>query len=277
MMSKHVAIVTGCAKHEGLGSATARALVAAGVAVAVTDLTKRGTRSALEKKKQHGFSEAGLEELVAELKRAGGEAIPIYGDVSNEKDVGSMIKKTVSHFGRLDIVVNNAAAPHGGEFNDIVDVPYSEVERVFRINAMGPYLMMKAAVPHMRKEKWGRIVNVASVTGKMGTLKQAVYGGSKAALMQLTRCLAVDLGPDGITVNAVCPGVMMTSRHLSGIVRRVGEKNIEEERARGAARIPLRRISDPSEVAAVIAFLCSDAASYVTAQTISVDGGMFPI
>jgi len=276
-MSKHVAIITGCAKHEGLGSATARALVAAGVAVAVTDVTKKGTRSALEKKKRHGFSEAGLEELVAELKRAGGDAIAIYGDVSSEKDVIGMVKKTISHFGKLDIVVNNAAAPHGGDFNDIVDVPYSEVERVFRINAMGPYLMMKAAVPHMRKQKWGRIVNVASVTGKVGAAKQAVYGGSKAALIQLTRCLAVDLGPDGITVNAVCPGVMLTSRHLSGIVRRVGEKNVEEERARGAASLPMRRISDPSEVAAVIAFLCSEPASYVTAQAISVDGGMHPV
>lgn len=272
-----VAIVTGCAKHDGLGAAIARALVGAGIAVAITDVNRSGARSAIEQKKALGFKDAGLEELAAELQGAGGSVLTTCGDVSNEQDVAEMVKATVARFGRLDIVVNNAAAPHGADFNDIVDVPFADLDRVFRINAMGPFLMMKAAVPHMREGKWGRMVNIASINGKIGAARQAVYGGSKAALIGMTRSLAVDLGPDGITVNAICPGHMKTGRNLNGMVRRVGEEGVEAERERVAARIPLRRMSEPSEVAAVVAFLCSDAASYVTGQAISVDGGLFPV
>ena len=274
---KRVAIVTGCAKHDGLGAAIARALVEAGIAVAITDVNRSGARSAVEQKKELGFTNAGLEELAAELQGAGGSVLPTYGDVSKEEDVAAMVKATVARFGRLDIVVNNAAAPHGADFNDIVDVPFADLDRVFRINAIGAFLMMKAAVPQMRERKWGRMVNIASINGKIGAARQAVYGGSKAALIGMTRSLAVDLGPDGITVNAICPGHMKTGRNLNGMVRRVGEDGVEAERERVAARIPLRRMSEPSEVAAVVAFLCSDAASYVTGQAISVDGGLFPV
>ena len=274
---KRVAIVTGCAKHDGLGAAIARALVEAGIAVAITDVNRSGARSAVEQKKELGFTSAGLEELAAELERAGGSVLPTYGDVSKEEDVAAMVKATVARFGRLDIVVNNAAAPHGADFNDIVDVPFADLDRVFRINAIGAFLVMKAAVPQMRERKWGRMVNIASINGKIGAARQAVYGGSKAALIGMTRSLAVDLGPDGITVNAICPGHMKTGRNLNGMVRRVGEDGVEAERERVAARIPLRRMSEPSEVAAVVAFLCSDAASYVTGQAISVDGGLFPV
>ena len=274
---KRVAIVTGCAKHDGLGAAIARALVEAGIAVAITDVNRSGARSAVEQKEELGFTSAGLEELAAELERAGGSVLPTYGDVSKEEDVAAMVKATVARFGRLDIVVNNAAAPHGADFNDIVDVPFADLDRVFRINAIGAFLMMKAAVPQMRERQWGRMVNIASINGKIGAARQAVYGGSKAALIGMTRSLAVDLGPDGITVNAICPGHMKTGRNLNGMVRRVGEDGVEAERERVAARIPLRRMSEPSEVAAVVAFLCSDAASYVTGQAISVDGGLFPV
>ena len=184
---KRVAIVTGCAKHDGLGAAIARALVEAGIAVAITDVNRSGARSAVEQKKELGFTSAGLEELAAELQRAGGSVLPTYGDVSKEEDVAAMVKATVARFGRLDIVVNNAAAPHGADFNDIVDVPFADLDRVFRINAIGAFLMMKAAVPQMRERKWGRMVNIASINGKIGAARQAVYGGSKAALIGMTR------------------------------------------------------------------------------------------
>ena len=214
---KRVAIVTGCAKHDGLGAAIARALVEAGIAVAITDVNRSGARSAVEQKKELGFTNAGLEELAAELQGAGGSVLPTYGDVSKEEDVAAMVKATVARFGRLDIVVNNAAAPHGADFNDIVDVPFADLDRVFRINAIGAFLMMKAAVPQMRERKWGRMVNIASINGKIGAARQAVYGGSKAALIGMTRSLAVDLGPDGITVNALCPGHLKTGRNLNGM------------------------------------------------------------
>ena len=274
-MTQRVALITGCSKKEGLGAATARRLVRAGVAVAVTDINMEGARGTSEKEPPPAGS--GIATLVAELKGMGGQAEYFLGDVSVEADANRLVDEAVKRFGRLDILVNNAAAPHGKDFNDIVEVPLDAFDRVMSVNARGSFAMMKAAVPHMRKNKWGRIVNVSSIAGKAGIAKQAVYAGSKAALIGMTRCLAIDLGPDGITVNAVCPGSMQTSRVFSDALRRWGAERLQEEMKKKALAIPVGNVALPAEVASVIAFLCSEEASHVTSQAISVDGGRLTI
>lgn len=274
-MIKRVALITGCSKKEGLGTAMARALVNAGVTVAVTDLNVEGVRGTSETDVPPAGS--GIVELVAELRAMGGEADCFLGDVSIEADSLRLVGEAVNRFGRLDILINNAAAPHGKEFNDIVDIPLDAFDKVMGVNARGAFAMMKAAVPHMRRQKWGRIVNISSIAGKTGIARQTVYAGSKAAIIGMTRCLAIDLGPDGITVNAVCPGSMQTSRSFSDALRRLGPELLEEEMRRKALDTPVRSIAKPEQVAAVVAFLCSEAASHVTSQAISVDGGRYPI
>lgn len=274
-MNQRVALITGCSKKEGLGAATARRLVRAGVTVVVTDINMEGARGTSEKDPPPAGS--GIAALVAELKGMGGQAEYFLGDVSVEADANRLVDEAVKRFGRLDILVNNAAAPHGKEFNDIVEVPLDAYDRVMSVNARGSFAMMKAAVPHMRKNKWGRIVNVSSIAGKAGIAKQAVYAGSKAALIGMTRCLAIDLGPDGITVNAVCPGSMQTSRVFSDALRRWGPERLQEEMKKKAHAIPVGNVALPEEVASVIAFLCSEEASHVTSQAISVDGGRLTI
>ena len=275
-MTKRVALVTGCGKLDGLGAAIATTLADAGVSLAVTDIAPEGLRNApgdaIGKRAPQGIAE-----LVTRLRAKGVEAEYFLGDVSAEPDAARLVKETVARFGRLDILVNNAAAPHGGEFNDIVDISLDAYDKVMNVNARGPFLMMRAAVPHMRNQKWGRIVNIGSVTGRVGRQRQAIYGASKAAVIQMTRCFATELGQDGINMNAVCPGRMLTSRAMSDALRRMTPEQVAEENNKRAADIPVRRISNPLEVAAVVAFLCSEAASYVTGQAVNVDGGMFPI
>jgi len=274
-MTQRVALVTGCSKKEGLGAAIARQLVRAGTAVAVTDINVEGARGATEK--DPAPAGGGIAALVEELRGMGGEAEFFLGDVSVEADANRLVDQAVKRFGRLDILVNNAAAPHGKEFNDILDVPLDAYDRVMGVNARGCFAMMKAAVPHMRRNRWGRIVNISSIAGKAGIAKQAVYAGSKAAIIGMSRCLAIDLGPDGITVNAVCPGSMQTSRVFSDALRRWGAERLQEEMKKKAQAIPVGNVALPDEVAAVVLFLCSESASHVTSQAISVDGGRLTI
>ncbi len=169
-------------------------------------------------------------------------------------------------------LVNNAGAPQGADRNEIEDVPVEAWDRTFGVNARGCFLMSRAAVPAMRKAGWGRIVSVSSKAAFRPGHRRATYAASKAAIVGFTKSLALDLAPCGITVNAVCPGPIRTSRAISTNRREYGD-DIEIGFRERAKAIPVGRFGSPEEVAAMIAFLASDQAAFVTGQAIGIDGG----
>jgi 3-oxoacyl-[acyl-carrier protein] reductase len=270
---QRVALITGCGKAVGIGSATARLLAANGIAVAVSDIEERGAASDNEPESTSAWN--GLEKLVAEIRGNGGTAMSVRGDVSSEADTSRIVKDVLDWHGRLDILVNNAAAPHGLDRGDIEKVPVNAWDRVMAINARGVFLMCRAAVPIMRGQGWGRIVNISSVAAMQAFPYRGAYSASKAAVIGLTRSLALDVAASGVTVNAVCPGSVLTTRAMS-TAKRVGSLDIEAGLARRALDIPMKRHGDVAEVASVIAFLASDAGSYMTGQALVVDGGGLP-
>ena len=178
-----------------------------------------------------------------------------------EADAGRMVEEVLARYGRLDILVNNAGAPQGADRNEIEDVPVEAWDLTMGVNARGAFLMSRAAVPAMRKAKWGRIVSVSSKAAFRPGQARATYAASKAAIVGFTKSLALDLAPYGITVNAVCPGPIRTSRAISTNRREYGD-DLEIGFAERAKAIPVGRFGSPDEVAAMIAFLASDQAAF---------------
>lgn len=247
------AVVTGAGN--GIGRAIAHSLAAAGADVVVSDvLTDDGERT------------------VAEIVAAGGSADFIAADVSDAEQAEALIAFAVERFGHLDILVNNAGI--GGGQLRLHEIEPDDFDRVIDVNLRGTFLCSKYAIPHFLGQHDGRIVNTASTYGLIGAPKAAAYCSSKAAIINLTRQLAIDYGPDGIRVNAVCPGYIDT-----GLGRRGPQLSADDFaaataiRERAAARQPLGRQAQPSEVGAVVLFLASDAASFMTGSIVTVDGG----
>ncbi|MBO9355963.1 SDR family oxidoreductase [Bordetella petrii] len=267
-----VALITGCSKPDGIGWSTALALAASGAAVVVSDIVGRAKESSAAPQ-----PEGGLARLVEMIKSAGGTCASVCGDVSREDDAARMVEFSVQQFGQLDILVNNAAAPHGGDRNDIEQIPLAAWEQIMAVNVRGVFLMARAAVPHMRKNRWGRIVNVASALARYGGRGKSPYAASKGAVIAFSRSLAMDVAGDGITVNCVCPGSVLTSRALSTTGKLFGAENIEQGLISRAQEIPAGRHGTPEDIAASIAFLCSEAAGYITGSDLFVDGGGLPI
>jgi 3-oxoacyl-[acyl-carrier protein] reductase len=251
-----------------MGQAIARRLAGHGTAVVVTDLRPAGVPNAAQEGRAAGW--AGVRALVAEITDAGGTASASIGDVSDPADAARLVGEAVERHGRLDVLVNNAAAPQGPDRADVAEVPIEVFDRVIAVNLRGPWLMSQAAVPVMRRQRWGRIVNIASMAGLTAAPFSGAYSASKAGVIGLSRALAMDLGPWGITVNALCPGLVGTSRAFLRSTPGTDEAAVLEQRGRN---IPVGRVGASEDVAAAVAFLASPEAGYITAQAIPLDGG----
>ncbi len=244
------ALVTGASK--GIGRATALRLAREGGAVAV-----------------NGRDEAAIAGVVREIRQAGGRAMPAPADVSRAGDVIRMTETIVAEFGVIDILVNNAGGGTMARWLD--DLDEEAWDRGLAMNLKSTFLVTKAVAAHMRECRRGHIVMVASIAGRnMSRLSGPDYSAAKGGMLAFMRHMAVELGPHGVTVNAVAPGPTMVER-----VEKKWELKGEEEREKILRNIPLGRPARPEEVAAAILFLASEDASYITGACIDVNGGAF--
>ena len=272
--TRRVALVTGCGKQDGIGAAIARRLAADGLILVVADVEPAGVRDSHEPAGAAASDWRGVESLVEEIAASGGRASSVTGDISDPEDARRMVGHAVSAHGSLDVLVNNAGAPFSLGHGDIEAIDPAEFDRVIAINVRGTFLMAQAAAPHMRARKWGRIVNIASVAGRVGSKMNSAYAASKAAVIGLAQTWALDLGGDGITANAVLPGFIFTTRTLSGMSKKLGGAPVDAAAvAQSIPNVPAGRAGSPEDVAAVVAFLASEEASYTNGQSLIVDGG----
>lgn len=247
MLEGKIAIVTGASR--GIGAAIALDLAAHGAAVVVN----------------HRDSAAGAEEVVRSICEAGGNdarALAVQADVSLVADAQRLIKETTDRFGRVDILVNNA-----GTTRDMLLMMMSEDDWdiVLRTNLKSAYNCSKAALRPMFRQRYGRIINITSVSGLAGQAGQSNYSASKAGLIGFTKALAKEVGPRNVTVNAVAPGFVPTA--LTNVLT-------EEQKKLAIAATPLGRFAKPEEIAYAVTFLASDRAEFITGQVLSVDGGL---
>ena len=244
-----VAIVTG--GSSGIGRAICQRFADEGALVSIGDIDIEGGQETLR--------------LIQETR---GIATYVRADVSVESDIETMVDATIRAFGRIDILVNDAAA---FVFGKIEDVTQDDWHRVLGVNLLGPANAVKHVIPHMKEAGGGSIVNIASVSSFIAQPGFVPYNSSKGALLQLTRCLAMDLAPDNIRVNCVCPGSVRTpasERHRAFVG--ASEEDFYTE---AAAASYMKRVGRPDEIAAGVVFLASDEASFVTGTPMVMDGG----
>ena len=240
-----VVAVTGSA--QGIGAATGRAFAQQGARVALLDIDGAGAKKVADA-------------IVAE----GGHAVPIHVDVTDEASVGRAIAGVLTELGGLDVLVNCAGGY--GRLSSVEDMPAEEWDRTIALNQRSVFLASRAAIPLLKRSKAGRIINVSSISGRQVTVASSpAYVSAKAAVIQLTRYLAQELGPHGVTANAIAPITTLTPR--------VAALRTEAEVARIAAQVPLKRLADPEDHAQAMLFLASDAAAYINGVTLDVNGG----
>ena len=243
-----VAIVTGGA--QGIGAAIAQRLAAEGAAVAVADLTaERG------------------QETVEAIVKDGGRAVAYGADVSKTEDVQTLVAAVAAEFGKIDILVNNAGITRDNLLFKMTDEDW---DSVINVNLRSAFLMSREVQKHFVAQKYGKIVSLSSRSA-LGNRGQANYAASKAGIMGLTATLSIELGPFGVNVNAVAPGYIATAM-TDATARRIG-LDPEELKAAAAGETPVRRVGEPEDIAATVAFLAADESSFISGQTIQVNGG----
>lgn len=244
MLSDKVAIVTGASR--GIGRVIALALAGQGAKVVAS------ARNA-----------EALDNLTAEIKAQGGEAVAVVGDVALDADANNLISQAVATYGKVDILVNNAGITRDGL---LLRMKSEDWDAVLNTNLKGAFLCTRAVAKVMSKQRSGRIINMSSVVGDMGNAGQANYCASKAGLLGLTKSVARELARRNVTVNAVTPGFIVTD---------MTEDMTDKAREAMTAQIPLGRLGESEDVANAVLFLASDQSSYITGQVLGVNGGMY--
>lgn len=243
-----VVLITGAGS--GIGRKTAIMFAERGAKVVVNDISV----------------DAG-KETVEIIEKNGGEAVFVAGDVSKTEDIEKIIRETIKAFGSIDILVNNAGiVPYG----TVEDTDEKDFYRTMDVNVKGPFMLSKYAIKEMKNKGGGVIVNIASEAGQVGIPKRCIYSVSKAALIGLTKSLAVDYVDYNIRVNAVCPG----TTYSQGLAKRIeNSENPDETYKRMISRIPMKRLGKEEEIAFAILFAASDETGFMTGSIINIDGG----
>ncbi|MGH9764264.1 MAG: SDR family oxidoreductase [Blastocatellia bacterium] len=255
-MKGKVAIVAG--SSSGLGLACAIELAREGASVVI-----------------NGRREAELRKAAEMIQSAtGADALQIVGDVSKEDDVRALVGSTLERYQRLDIAVPNAGGPPVGFFDDFKD---SDYRHAIELNLISTVNLCRFAIPEMRKNQWGRIAAITSISAKQPVENLILSNTSRAATVGFLRSLAHQVASDGITVNVLCPGFHLTERLRSIAAIEATERNIapEDVFARMASAVAMKRLGQPEEFAALVAFLCSERASYITGTVTQIDGGLY--
>jgi 3-oxoacyl-[acyl-carrier protein] reductase len=240
-----VAIVTGAA--QGMGKQTAWGLAAEGAKVVITDI-----------------EQPLLEGAVAEIRAAAGECRGVISDISSPNEVDQLVRGVVEAYGTIDILINNAGLLLPGSIEQTTD---EIIDRMLAVNVKGVVYAIRAVTPIFKKKRYGKIVNVASITGKNGDNSTVfVYGASKGAVISLTRSVARQLGPYNVNVNAIAPHAVMT---------KMMSYWDDEKKRSFAERIPLRRLGTVQDMANLMLFLASDESSFITGETVNINGGYY--
>jgi meso-butanediol dehydrogenase/(S,S)-butanediol dehydrogenase/diacetyl reductase len=248
------ALVTGAAR--GIGRGIALTLAAAGCNLALADLADS---DALR---------SDLDETRRLVEAAGRRAIAVRTNVSNELDVRSLAAETERVFGPIDVLVNNAGIISRAP---VVDLTVDEFRRVLDVNVIGTFLCCKTVAPGMVERGAGSMINISSIAGKQGSANIAHYAASKFAVIGFTQSLALELGPAGVRVNAVCPGFLETNMWSEVLAPPSGERSTREQMEELARRVPLRRIQTPADIGQAVVYLCQ--AENVTGEALVVSGG----
>lgn len=244
MAKDKIAVVTGASR--GIGRSISLALSAAGATIVAMDMDQAATDA-----------------VVAEIKELGGKALAVVGNVTLPEDAERMIEAAMNEYGRVDILVNNAGITRDGIFLRMKDEDW---DAVLTVNLKGAFLCSRAASKVMTKQRYGRIINIASVVGQMGNAGQANYCASKAGLIGLTKSNARELAKRNITVNAVAPGFIATA---------MTDALSDKVKAELTAQIPLERLGNADDIANAVLFLAAEKSGYITGHVLSVNGGMY--
>lgn len=266
-----VAIITGAGRQKGMGRAIAMKLGEMGANIIVADLPKPMDGYEWY---QTGDWE-GLQEITNEIAALGVDVLPVRVDVTDQKLVQKMVKTTLDKFGRIDILVNNAGGGPG--VGPLVEMSLADWKKTIDINLTGTFLCSQSVLKSMIEAgEGGKIINISSISGKTPTPYVSPYNASKAGVISLTQTMALEVAEFGVTVNAVCPGNIDTQllKAECEFLANIEGISPEEARQRYVEEVPLKHLGQPEDVAAVVGFLVSSAADYVTGQAINVDGGI---